>query len=68
MTNPFDTIDQRLSLIESALLDIKNNLSDKKNSSETKENLNIQEAGELLNLSVNTIYWIFQRNRPQFCA
>ncbi|MGP8215968.1 MAG: helix-turn-helix domain-containing protein [Bacteroidia bacterium] len=56
MTNPFETIDARLSNIENLLLDLKHTPKDPGNLPEADKLLNIQQAAELLNLSVTTVY------------
>jgi predicted DNA-binding transcriptional regulator AlpA len=59
MNNPFETIDSRLSNIEALLLDIKHKESF--STPEADQFLNIQQASELLNLSVPTLYGYSQR-------
>jgi len=57
MTNPFETIDSRLTTIESLLLDIKQQREDVAVSKvETDEILNVKQASELLKLAIPTIY------------
>ncbi len=54
MNNPFEEIDSRLKNIESLLLELK--FSPKAKQSETDMFLTIQQAAELLNLAVPTLY------------
>lgn len=56
--NPFETIDSRLTSIESMLLDIKQQRTDNTVSKKVDEDeiLNVKQASELLDLAVPTIY------------
>lgn len=58
MNNPFETIDSRLSTIESLLLDIKHHRRESNSfrHSEKDEILNVKQASECLNLAIPTIY------------
>ncbi len=58
MNNPFETIDSRLTSIESMLLDIKQQRTDNTISKKVDEDevLNVKQASELLDLAVPTIY------------
>lgn len=53
MNNPFDLIDLRLSNIETLLLDIKHSPREQPDNGEL---LTITQAGEIINLTVPTIY------------
>jgi excisionase family DNA binding protein len=64
MNNPFETIDARLSNIENLLLDLKH--SNKENQPESDQLLTIQQAGELIKLSVPTLYGYVSRNEIPF--
>ena len=65
MNNPFETIEARLSNIENLLLDLKH--SDKgMNQPESDKLLTIQEAGELIKLSVPTLYGYVSRKEIPF--
>jgi excisionase family DNA binding protein len=55
MVNPFDSIDARLSNIETLLLEIKHFPSKEENEHHDKL-LSVQEAAKLLSLSVPTLY------------
>ena len=55
MTNPFETIDARLSNIESLLLDIKHSPQPQAQTN-LSDLLNIKQAAELLGLSTATLY------------
>jgi len=57
MQNPFETIEQRLSNIESLLLDIKH----KPIEEEKTENLTVKEAAELLKVSEQSIHNYIKR-------
>jgi excisionase family DNA binding protein len=57
MTNPFETIDSRLSNIENLLLDLKHTPKEKGNTQpEADELLTVQDTAKFLSLSVATIY------------
>lgn len=62
MNNPFETIDARLSNIESLLLDIKHTPKAGGNANETDELLTVQDAAKFLSLSVPTIYGLISKN------
>lgn len=64
MTNPFETIDARLSNIETLLLDLKH--SNTTTLPESNQLLTIKQAGELISLSVPTIYGLVSRNEIPF--
>jgi excisionase family DNA binding protein len=66
MTNPFQTIDDRLSNIENLLLTIKHNPPTQQ-IDEADQFLTIQQAGEFLNLSVPTLYGFTQRAEIPVC-
>ncbi len=57
MSNPFDTINQRLSNIESLLLELKH----KPNEEEKDENLTVKETAELLKVSEQSIHNYIKR-------
>jgi predicted DNA-binding transcriptional regulator AlpA len=61
MTNPFESLDLRLSNIETLLLDLKHN-PQSKFQTETSNPLNIKEVSKLTSLSVPTLYGYCQRN------
>ena len=52
MSNPFETIDQRLSNIENILLDLQHKPVEEKKS----ENLTVKEAAEILKVSEQSIH------------
>lgn len=52
MQNPFETINQRLSNIETLLLDIKH----KPKEEEKSENLTVKEVAEILKVSEQTVH------------
>lgn len=57
MNNPFETIETRLSNIETLLLEIKHQpLKSEQPTQAHDELLNVQQAAELLGLTVQTIY------------
>jgi excisionase family DNA binding protein len=66
MTNPFQTIDDRLSNIENLLLSIKHSPPTQQ-TSDVDQFLTIQEAGLFLNLSVPTLYGFTQRSEIPVC-
>ncbi len=59
--NPFELIHERLSNIEHCLIDIKRR-NDSHPTAEADQFLTIQQASELLNLSVPTLYGYSQRH------
>jgi excisionase family DNA binding protein len=61
MTNPFQTIDERLSNIECLLLDIKHKPKEQGNQLETDELLTVQDAAKFLSLSVPTVYTLISK-------
>jgi excisionase family DNA binding protein len=65
MTNPFETIETRLSTIENLLLDLKHQPMNKVES-DPNQFLNIQEAAQFLNLAVPTIYSKVSRKELPF--
>lgn len=60
MSNPFDSIDARLSNIESLLLDLKHKPFEQVNS-EAEQLLTVQSAAKFLSLSVPTIYGLISK-------
>ena len=62
MTNPFDVIEARLSNIENLILDLKHSPKVETSTQQQDELLTIQQASELLNLSVPTIYSKVSKN------
>jgi len=56
MNNPFETIDARLSNIESLLLDLKHTNKETDSQPEADQFLTVQQAADMLCLSVPTIY------------
>ena len=62
MNNPFEVINARLSNIEDLLLDIKLGPLPAKSTDQDEQFLNIQQAAELLHLSVPTMYSKVHRN------
>lgn len=56
MTNPFELIDARLSNIETLLLDLKHQPQQVEPTAIPDQLLTIQQAAELLHLSVPTLY------------
>lgn len=66
MTNPFETIDARLSNIENLLIDLKIQSKDGLNDTFQDQPLTIKQASELLKLSVPTIYGYVSRNEIPF--
>ncbi len=61
MSNPFDTIDARLSNIESLLLDISLQSTKQPPKPEQDQLLTVQQAAEFLTLSVPTIYGLISK-------
>ena len=66
MTNPFETIDARLSNIENLLIDLKHKSKDGAIDSDSDQLLTIQQASELIKLSVPTLYGYVSRNEIPF--
>lgn len=64
MSNPFETIDARLSNIENLLLDLKHSNLEKH--PESDQLLTISQAGLLIDLSVPTLYGYVSRNAIPF--
>ncbi len=62
MNNPFETIDARLSNIETLLLDLKHTANDTGHYQENDKLLTIKEAGEFLHLSIPTLYGYVSRS------
>ncbi len=62
MNNPFETIDARLSNIETLLLDLKHTAKESGKETETDELLTVQDAAKFLSLSVPTIYGLISKN------
>jgi excisionase family DNA binding protein len=56
VVNPFETIEKRLSYIESLILDIKHQPQQVEQKEPSEKLLTVQEAAEFLNLTVPTIY------------
>lgn len=67
MNNPFETIDARLSNIETLLLDIKHTPKDTGNHHEADELLTVQDTAKFLSLSVPTIYGLTQSAEIPVC-
>src|SRR5262245_13808903 len=67
MTNPFETLDARLSNIENLLLDLKQTSGNQERLPETDQLLTIQQAADFLNVSVPTIYGYVQRREIPVC-
>lgn len=61
MNNPFEVIEARLNNIETLLLDLKHQPKEQGKQSQADQLLTIQQASELLNLSVPTIYGLVSR-------
>ena len=61
MNNPFETIEARLSNIETLLLDIKHTPKDTGNQPEADELLTVQDTAKFLSLSVPTIYGLISK-------
>lgn len=64
MNNPFEVIDARLSNIENLLLDLKH--ASTESPTDLNQLLTIQQTGELIKLSVPTIYGYVSRNAIPF--
>ena len=62
MNNPFEIIEVRLSNIETLLLDIKHQPNEAGQKQINQDLLTIQQASELLNLSVATLYGYVHRS------
>lgn len=56
MENPFEIIEARLSNIENLILDLKHKTNQIESADQPDDLLTIQQAGELLNLTVPTMY------------
>jgi excisionase family DNA binding protein len=65
MSNPFETLENRLGQIEQLLRQLSINLSNTA-PSQTKDILNTEEAAEFLNLKVPSIYGLVQRRDIPF--
>src|SRR5687767_7140561 len=61
MTNPFETIDNRLSNIENLLLDLKHNPLKDKSQPEADELLTVQGAAKFLSVAVSTVYALISK-------
>lgn len=61
MTNPFETIDERLGKIENLLLDLKNTSEKSEAPVESDELLTVKDAANFLHLTVPTIYGLISR-------
>ena len=61
MNNPFETIDARLSNIETLLLDIKHTPKKQGEQPNTDELLTVQDTAKFLSLSVATIYGLIHK-------
>jgi excisionase family DNA binding protein len=61
MNNPFETIDARLSNIETLLLEIKQTPKDTAKEADTDELLTVQDAAKFLSLSVPTVYGLISK-------
>lgn len=66
MSNPFETLDNRLSRIERLLLDLKQGPLPGELDANSEKLLNIQEAAKFLNLAVPTIYSKVNRREIPF--
>ncbi|MBX3164195.1 MAG: helix-turn-helix domain-containing protein [Bacteroidetes bacterium] len=67
MSNPFETIDARLSNIENLLLDIKHNpVKSEQPQQHTEQLLTIQQAAKFLSLTVPTMYGKVSKNELPF--
>jgi len=67
MTNPFEIIEARLSIIEALLIDLKHSPKKQAAPADDDELLTIQEAAKFLNLSVATLYGYSSRLEVPFC-
>lgn len=65
MNNPFELIEARLNNIETLLLDLKH--KEANDQPEGEQLLTITQAGELLNLSVATLYGYVHRSEIPVC-
>ena len=61
MTNPFQTIDDRLSNIETLLLDLKHKPKEQGEQDATDELLTVQDTAKFLSLSVPTVYTLISK-------
>jgi len=67
MNNPFEIIEARLNNIETLLLDLKHTPKEQGERTEPEQLLTVQQAAELLNLSVPTLYGYSQRAEIPVC-
>jgi excisionase family DNA binding protein len=67
MNNPFEIIEARLNNIETLLLDLKHTPKEQDERTEPEQLLTVQQAAELLNLSVPTLYGYSQRAEIPVC-
>ena len=67
MNNPFEVIEARLCNIETLLLDLKHKPKEQGYQQEGEQLLTIQQAGEMLNLTVPTLYGYVQRAEIPVC-
>ena len=65
-SNPFETLEARLSNIETLILDIKDQTKHVKPTDDSDEFLTIPQAAKLLHLSVPTMYGKTHRNELPF--
>jgi len=65
-TNPFETIETRLSTIEDLILEVKNQTKLPNPTNDQDEFLTIPQAAKLLHLSVPTMYGKTHRNELPF--
>lgn len=61
MSNPFDVIDERLSNIETLLLELKNAPKNSVIQSDREELLTVEQTAKFLSLSVPTIYGLISK-------
>jgi excisionase family DNA binding protein len=66
MNNPFESIESRLSNIETILLDWKYKQNNPISENETEQLLTVQQVAEMLCLTVPTLYGFTQRNEIPF--
>lgn len=64
MNNPFETLDERLSRIESHLLELKNQSS--KSNEDSQALLSVEEAAAFLNIAIQTLYGYTSQRRIPF--
>jgi len=67
MNNPFETIEARLSSIESLILDIKNHPKKAEKEEQEEALLTVQETANFLKLSIATIYSKKSNGELPFC-